>query len=100
MRFLEAFWRKRESFSAHFAWGMVVVLWGGRHMATETAFVLAVFVAAGWELVGELVTRARWNDWVRYGRDDRPPARPGLWLSRALDIVPWVLGAGLAWIIT
>lgn len=89
------FWKKRESFSAHLAWGAVVFFVGVVHgLQLETAFVLTIFAGSVWELGGEFITRQL----VGSDADIRRPDPP-VWKSRALDVVPWILGGGLAWIL-
>lgn len=83
--FFRSLWAKRESASAHFAWGIALELaLHLRGISAETSFVAVIAVAALWELGGELVTRR--------------PTGGSAWTTRALDVPPWILGAGVAWV--
>ncbi len=98
---LSRFWEKRESFSAHFAWGLALELWFSLlGVSAETGFVAVLLIASAWEIGGEVVTTWFINLWTEIEGDpgvqwDR---RPVLWKSRALDVPPWILGAAIGWI--
>lgn len=78
MSVLAYFWGKKESFSAHMAWGALLGLLAAHRV--DDAFLaipLAAFLGIGWEVATARITRGEW--------------RPAI-----LDVVPWVLGGGMA----
>ncbi len=97
-KILAGWWAKRESFSAHLAWGIAIELaLAVRGLSAETAFCAVILVAAAWELGGELITVKIQHYWAELSEDLETP-RPYVWTSRALDIPPWAIGAALGWL--
>ncbi len=78
MSVLQYFLHKRESFSAHLAWGALLGLVAA-HRAGDAllAIPLAACLGVAWELVSGRLTN-------------------GAWRPAPLDVVPWVLGGVLA----
>ena len=74
-------WAKRDSFSAHFAWGALILMTVRGWTGEETGFVLAILAGCLWELVLDAISRRAWR-------------------TRALDVLPWALGAGIWWAIS
>lgn len=78
MNLLRHIYEKRESFSAHAAWGALLGLTISHRLENRLCAVpVAAFAGLLWEIIGDLVTAGKW--------------RP-----RALDILPWMLGGCLA----
>jgi hypothetical protein len=67
--------RKWPSWSAHFAWGIVIVWAVAHRMPLGVGLVVSAAVGAGWEIIPALI----WQD--------------KSWRASALDLVPWLLGA-------
>jgi hypothetical protein len=78
---------KPTSWSAHFAWGALLVAAGARiGYSAQWAFLMSTGAGAAWEVVGEIITR--WFYWRR---------EP--WWASVMDWIPWLLGAAAGWII-
>ena len=78
MNVLAYFLAKKESFSAHAAWGALLGLVASHRLGDAfLAVLLATFLGIGWEVVTGHLSRGQWRPMV-------------------LDVVPWILGGCLA----
>jgi len=85
----EKIWARRESFSAHFAWGGLVAIYV-KHAGGTGLEMILIPTAAGvvLEVGGEVVTRG-----LDRGRGCKHEGSGAVWKARAIDVVPWSVGA-------